>query len=139
MHNEIQDVLGQSFGIPDEIDEDDLMGELDALEGDLVNEMEAAGGVPSYMQVAYDGRGVVGALRIYYEETISKPGMHKMSMANLMTASHVTGCRRWSCHRPPTQQQQSPFWREQTILGCLRCHSAVNHIVPSGSAATPYG
>jgi Snf7 len=90
MHNEIQDVLGQSFGIPDEIDEDDLMGELDALEGDLVNEMEAAGGVPSYMQVAYDGRGVVGALRIYYEETISKPGMHKMPLIGV-----ACSCCQW--------------------------------------------
>ncbi|KAK9830504.1 hypothetical protein WJX72_012115 [[Myrmecia] bisecta] len=48
MHQEIQDVLGQSFGIPDDIDEEELMGELDALEDELANEDASA--VPSYMQ-----------------------------------------------------------------------------------------
>lgn len=55
MHNEIQDVLGQSFGIPDEIDEDDLMGELDALEDEMASELESGtrSGVPSYLQVSF--------------------------------------------------------------------------------------
>ena len=50
MHTELQDVMGQSFGVPDDIDEDDLMGELDALEDELAQEAEnpAASGVPSY-------------------------------------------------------------------------------------------
>ena len=53
MHQEIQDVLGQNFGIPDDIDEDELMEELDALEDDLTADTEAnADGVPSYLQVA---------------------------------------------------------------------------------------
>jgi charged multivesicular body protein 5 len=30
--NEINETLGQSYGVPDEIDESELMGELDALE-----------------------------------------------------------------------------------------------------------
>ena len=53
MHTELQDVMGQSFGVPDDIDEDDLMGELDALEDELAQEAEnpAASGVPSYLQV----------------------------------------------------------------------------------------
>lgn len=52
MHQEIQDVLGQNFGIPDDIDEDELMEELDALEDDLTADTEAnADGVPSYLQV----------------------------------------------------------------------------------------
>lgn len=53
MHNELQDVMGQSFGVPDDIDEDDLMGELDALEDELAQEAEnpTASGVPSYLQV----------------------------------------------------------------------------------------
>lgn len=52
MHQEIQDVLGQNFGIPDDIDEDELMEELDALEDDLTADTEAnANGVPSYLQV----------------------------------------------------------------------------------------
>ena len=52
MHQEIQDVLGQNFGIPDDIDEDELMEELDALEDDLAADTEAnADGVPSYLQV----------------------------------------------------------------------------------------
>ena len=53
MHQEIQDVLGQNFGIPDDIDEDELMEELDALEDDLAADTEAnADGVPSYLQVS---------------------------------------------------------------------------------------
>ncbi len=53
MHNELQDVMGQSFGVPDDIDESELMGELDALEDELAMEAEnpTAGGVPSYLQV----------------------------------------------------------------------------------------
>lgn len=54
MHNEIQEVMGQTFGVPDDIDEDELLGELDALEDELAAEAEnaqAAGGVPSYLQV----------------------------------------------------------------------------------------
>eukprot|EP00891_Asterochloris_glomerata_P004728 jgi/Astpho2/4728/Aster-00282 len=51
-NQEIQDVLGQNFGVPDDIDEDELMGELDALEDDMATELDAGpGGVPSYMQV----------------------------------------------------------------------------------------
>ena len=53
MHNEIQDVLGQSFGVPEDLDEDELMGELDALEDEMASELESGGraGVPSYLQV----------------------------------------------------------------------------------------
>ena len=52
MHNDIQDVLGQNYGVPDDIDEDDLMGELDALEADMTLETEhEAAGVPAYLQV----------------------------------------------------------------------------------------
>ncbi|CAM8971698.1 hypothetical protein QQ045_028818 [Rhodiola kirilowii] len=45
--NEIQESLGRSYSVPDDIDEDDLMGELDALEADMGLEDE---GVPSYLQ-----------------------------------------------------------------------------------------
>lgn len=53
MHNEIQDVLGQSFAIPDGLDEDDLMEELDALDDEMAAELDSGGraGVPSYLQV----------------------------------------------------------------------------------------
>ena len=53
MHNEIQDVLGQSFAVPDGLDEDDLLEELDALEHEMANELESGSraGVPSYLQV----------------------------------------------------------------------------------------
>lgn len=56
MHTELQDVMGQSFGVPDDIDEDDLMGELDALEDELAQEAEnpTANGVPSYLQVRHN-------------------------------------------------------------------------------------
>jgi charged multivesicular body protein 5 len=45
--NEIQEALGRSYNIGDEIDEDDLEAELEALEGDLDLEEE---GEPSYLQ-----------------------------------------------------------------------------------------
>ncbi|KAE8721563.1 putative transcription factor PosF21-like [Hibiscus syriacus] len=45
--NEIQESLGRSYNVPDDIDEDELMGELDALEADMGTE---ADGVPSYLQ-----------------------------------------------------------------------------------------
>ncbi|KAI3507123.1 hypothetical protein L1887_21913 [Cichorium endivia] len=47
--NEIQDSLGRSYNVPDDIDEEDLMGELDALEADMGMET-ASEGVPSYLQ-----------------------------------------------------------------------------------------
>ncbi|KAJ9540773.1 hypothetical protein OSB04_027279 [Centaurea solstitialis] len=47
--NEIQESLGRSYSVPDDIDEDDLMGELDALEADMGQETESEG-VPSYLQ-----------------------------------------------------------------------------------------
>ncbi|RKP01562.1 hypothetical protein CXG81DRAFT_4145, partial [Caulochytrium protostelioides] len=45
--NDIQEALGRSYGVPDEIDEDDLEAELDALGDDLYEEEEE---VPSYLQ-----------------------------------------------------------------------------------------
>ncbi|KAJ9546016.1 hypothetical protein OSB04_025723 [Centaurea solstitialis] len=47
--NEIQESLGRSYSVPDDIDEEDLMGELDALEADMGLETESEG-VPSYLQ-----------------------------------------------------------------------------------------
>lgn len=47
--NEIQESLGRSYNVPDDIDEDELMGELDALEADMGFETESDG-VPSYLQ-----------------------------------------------------------------------------------------
>ncbi|KAL9235878.1 hypothetical protein vseg_010610 [Gypsophila vaccaria] len=47
MSHEIQETLGRSYNVPDDIDEDDLMGELDALELDMESESD---GVPSYLQ-----------------------------------------------------------------------------------------
>ncbi|KDP30308.1 hypothetical protein JCGZ_18215 [Jatropha curcas] len=49
MSNEIQETLGRSYNVPDDIDEEELMGELDALEADMGMETEADG-VPSYLQ-----------------------------------------------------------------------------------------
>ncbi|PWZ18091.1 Charged multivesicular body protein 5 [Zea mays] len=44
---EIQETLGRSYNVPDDIDEEELMGELDALEADMDFESES---VPSYLQ-----------------------------------------------------------------------------------------
>ena len=68
MHNELQDVMGQSFGVPDDIDEDDLMGELDALEDELAQEAEnpSASGVPSYLQVTHHPFSTLPCLDIHH-------------------------------------------------------------------------
>lgn len=49
MSNEIQESLGRSYNVPDDIDEEELMGELDALEADMGTEAESDS-VPSYLQ-----------------------------------------------------------------------------------------
>lgn len=54
--NEINEMMGQSYAIPDDVDEADLMAELDALETDLATE-EAIGATPSYLQVKLDVYG----------------------------------------------------------------------------------
>ncbi|KAF8397971.1 hypothetical protein HHK36_016897 [Tetracentron sinense] len=46
---EIQESLGRSYSVPDDIDEEELMGELDALEADMGMETESDG-VPTYLQ-----------------------------------------------------------------------------------------
>lgn len=43
--NEIQETLGRSYGVPDDIDEDELEAELDALGDELYEEEE-----PSYLE-----------------------------------------------------------------------------------------
>ena len=48
---EIQETLGRSYNVPDGLDEDDLLDELDALELDMLEEeAELTDGVPSYLQ-----------------------------------------------------------------------------------------
>ncbi|CDZ96366.1 charged multivesicular body protein 5 [Phaffia rhodozyma] len=48
--NEIQESLGRSYGVPDEIDESDLQAELDALADEGYAEEESEGALPSYLQ-----------------------------------------------------------------------------------------
>lgn len=48
--NEVQETLGRSYGVPDEVDEEDLQAELDALELDLDAEEVGGESVPSYLQ-----------------------------------------------------------------------------------------
>ncbi|CAL0321210.1 unnamed protein product [Lupinus luteus] len=47
--NEIEKTLGRSYNVPDDIDEDGLLGEHDALKADMGDETEADS-VPSYLQ-----------------------------------------------------------------------------------------
>ncbi|XP_075485564.1 vacuolar protein sorting-associated protein 60.1-like [Primulina tabacum] len=47
--NEIQESLSRSYNVPDDIDEDELMGELGALEADMGFETEGDG-VTAYLQ-----------------------------------------------------------------------------------------
>ncbi|KAJ6317305.1 hypothetical protein OIU76_012943 [Salix suchowensis] len=51
--SEIQETLGRSYSVPYDIDEEDLMGELDALEADMAMETES-NEVPSYLQPELD-------------------------------------------------------------------------------------
>ncbi|SPC61958.1 related to VPS60 involved in vacuolar protein sorting [Ustilago sp. UG-2017b] len=48
--NEVQETLGRSYGVPDEVDEEDLQAELDALADDWEAEEAAGESVPSYLQ-----------------------------------------------------------------------------------------
>uniref|UniRef100_A0A7S1HQ88 Charged multivesicular body protein 5 n=2 Tax=Eukaryota TaxID=2759 RepID=A0A7S1HQ88_9EUKA len=51
MTNEINESLGRTYAVPDDVDESDLMDELDALELELGDEeAEGAEGEPSYLQ-----------------------------------------------------------------------------------------
>eukprot|EP00892_Ulva_mutabilis_P012589 jgi/Ulvmu1/9702/UM055_0040.1 len=51
-HEEIQDMLGRSFAVQDDIDEDELMGELDLIEDELALEVDSAPatGVPTFLE-----------------------------------------------------------------------------------------
>ena len=58
--NEIQEVLGQSFALPDDCDEDSLMAELDMLEEDMVADELLGDGmpeVPDYVAAAAPAAG----------------------------------------------------------------------------------
>ncbi|EPQ27139.1 uncharacterized protein PFL1_05420 [Pseudozyma flocculosa PF-1] len=46
--NEVQDTIGRSYAVPDDIDDDELQAELDALGDEL--EEESADGIPSYLR-----------------------------------------------------------------------------------------
>ncbi|POW08710.1 hypothetical protein PSHT_09424 [Puccinia striiformis] len=50
--NEVQESLGRSYGVPDQIDEDELQAELDALGDDLgeLENPETNDGIPSYLK-----------------------------------------------------------------------------------------
>eukprot|EP01024_Parvocaulis_polyphysoides_P007162 TRINITY_DN12153_c0_g1_i5.p1 TRINITY_DN12153_c0_g1~~TRINITY_DN12153_c0_g1_i5.p1 ORF type:complete len:175 (-),score=48.11 TRINITY_DN12153_c0_g1_i5:196-720(-) len=52
INQDIQDALGRSYDVPDDIDESELMGELDALDAELALEAEVGGAdeVPQYLQ-----------------------------------------------------------------------------------------
>jgi len=47
--DEIQDVLGRQYGVPEELDENDLMDELNALEGEIAEEELETEETPSYL------------------------------------------------------------------------------------------
>ncbi len=60
---DIQDALGRNYAVPDDIDEEELLGELDSLELELAAEKEsgAADAVPSYLLDAELPAAPVGA------------------------------------------------------------------------------
>lgn len=67
--NEIQESLGRSYGVPDEVDEADLQAELDAL--GLDDEPIAEGETPSYLQDSLAMPDFVDAAPV--EESVSQP------------------------------------------------------------------
>lgn len=48
--NEINEMMGRSYDVPEDVDETDLMAELDALEDEIAMEGPNQTGVPSYLQ-----------------------------------------------------------------------------------------
>ena len=88
MHNDIQDVLGQNYGVPDDIDEDDLMGELDALEADMTFETEhESAGVPAYLQVCRR------SLRqpVLHADAIERPCRHPAHQTHAVAGDGAAG------------------------------------------------
>ena len=123
MHNELQDVMGQSFGVPDDIDEDDLMGELDALEDELAQESEhtSASGVPSYLQVTND---------IWLSEIF-----HSIFCFALCGLTRML-------HMPPCAERcsVSAFFLPQYLIIGLLCNVSEGHmllVLPSSCLLTP--
>jgi charged multivesicular body protein 5 len=51
MNNDIQEALGRQFDVPDELDEDDLLDELEALDDELEMEEESSS-LPAYVSAA---------------------------------------------------------------------------------------
>ncbi|GMN60996.1 hypothetical protein TIFTF001_030082 [Ficus carica] len=86
---EIQETLGRSYNVPDDIDEEDLMGELDALEADMGTETEADG-VPSYLQPDLDaelnlpsaptGNAAPGRSNVHAEDELGLPAVPRASL-----------------------------------------------------------
>ena len=50
-HRDVQEAMGRNYAVPDDIDEEELLGELDSLESELAMEKETArpDAVPSYL------------------------------------------------------------------------------------------
>ena len=49
MNADIQDAMGRNYAVPDDLDEEELLGELEALEDDLASEVAAPDATPSYL------------------------------------------------------------------------------------------
>lgn len=49
LSTDIQDAMGRNYSVPDDVDEEELMGELEALEDDLASELAVPDATPSYL------------------------------------------------------------------------------------------
>ena len=49
MNADIQEAMGRNYAVPDDLDEEELLGELEALEDDLASEIAAPDATPSYL------------------------------------------------------------------------------------------
>lgn len=72
--NEVQETLGRTYGVPDDIDEADLQAELDALGDDLLADDAEADAMPSYLQ----SEGSTTGLPDFIDEApTSNPAQHE--------------------------------------------------------------
>jgi hypothetical protein len=102
MAGEINEAMGRSYAIPDDVDESDLMAELDALEADLAVEPAGKEG-PSYLQVRVANAGSQRRSRACNSyDTKVAPGrgrlqvpMHRLPVVWL--AAHKPGCKARVC------------------------------------------
>ncbi|KAJ3126738.1 cell division control protein [Nowakowskiella sp. JEL0407] len=85
--NEIQESIGRTYGLPDDVDEADLEAELDALGDELLMEEE---GEPSYLSDALDAPEIpTQKVQQTVPGQFGRTGLGKSTLVNTIFASHL--------------------------------------------------